>query len=88
MAPTLPIEPPPIGARAVTIGGSAHPVRNVMLRLTQPFNVSGHPAVTLPAGRTPRGFSCGVQLIGRLGGTMRLLAAALACESLPLTVDR
>jgi aspartyl-tRNA(Asn)/glutamyl-tRNA(Gln) amidotransferase subunit A len=88
MAPTLPIEPPPIGATAVTIGGSAHPVRNVMLRLTQPFNVSGHPAVTLPAGRTPRGFSCGVQLIGRLGGTMRLLAAALACESLPLTVGR
>jgi len=88
MAPTLPIEPPPIGAGAVTIGGSAHPVRNVMLRLTQPFNVSGHPAVTLPAGRTPRGFSCGVQLIGRLGGTMRLLAAALACESIPLTVDR
>jgi aspartyl-tRNA(Asn)/glutamyl-tRNA(Gln) amidotransferase subunit A len=88
MAPTLPIEPPPIGAGAVTIGGTAQPVRNVMLRLTQPFNVSGHPAVTLPAGRTSRGFSCGVQLIGRRGGTMQLLAAALACESLPLTVDR
>ena len=80
MAPTLPIEPPPIGASAVTIAGTAHPVRNVMLRLTQPFNVSGHPAVTLPCGRTSRGFPCGVQLIGRRGGTMPLLAAALACE--------
>jgi aspartyl-tRNA(Asn)/glutamyl-tRNA(Gln) amidotransferase subunit A len=80
MAPTLPIEPPPIGATAVTIGGTAHPVRNLMLRLTQPFNISGHPAVTLPAGRTSRGFPCGVQLIGGRGGTMRLLGAARACE--------
>ena len=82
MAPTLPIEPPPIGAATVTIAGTAHPVRNLMLRLTQPFNVSGHPAVTLPAGRTSRGFSCGVQLIGPPRRHLPLLAAALACEPL------
>ena len=82
MAPTLPIEPPLVGAATVTIGGTAHPVRNLMLRLTQPFNISGHPTVTIPAGRTSRGFSCGVQLIGRHGGTLPLLAAALGCEPL------
>jgi aspartyl-tRNA(Asn)/glutamyl-tRNA(Gln) amidotransferase subunit A len=80
IAPTLPIEPPLVGAGTVTIGGTGYPVRNVMLRLTQPFNISGHPAVTLPAGRTSRGFSCGLQLIGRHGGTLPLLEAALACE--------
>ena len=52
MAPTLPIEAPPIGANALTIAGTSHPVRDLMLRLTQPFNISGHPAVTIPCGRT------------------------------------
>ncbi|MCV7198517.1 amidase [Mycobacterium angelicum] len=32
---------------------------------TAPFNVSGHPAICLPAGVTPRGTPLGVQFIGR-----------------------
>jgi amidase len=32
---------------------------------TAPFNVSGHPAICLPAGATPRGTPLGVQFIGR-----------------------
>jgi aspartyl-tRNA(Asn)/glutamyl-tRNA(Gln) amidotransferase subunit A len=80
LTPTLPIEAPPIGAGAVTIAGAPHPVRNLMLRLTQPFNISGHPAVTLPCGETTRGLPCGLQLVGHRGGIGPLLEAALACE--------
>ena len=80
MAPTLPIEAPPIGASALMIAGTSHPVRNLMLRLTQPFNISGHPAVTIPCGRTATRLPCGLQLIGRRGGTLPLLESALACE--------
>jgi aspartyl-tRNA(Asn)/glutamyl-tRNA(Gln) amidotransferase subunit A len=80
MAPTLPIEAPPIGGHSVTIDGVSHPIRNMMLRLTQPFNISGHPAVTMPCGRTANGLSCGIQLIGRRGGTGPLLESARACE--------
>jgi aspartyl-tRNA(Asn)/glutamyl-tRNA(Gln) amidotransferase subunit A len=80
IAPTLPIEAPPVGAQAVTIDGTPHPVRNLMLRLTQPFNLSGHPAVTLPCGATPNRLPCGLQLIGHSGRTLALLDAALACE--------
>ena len=80
MAPTLPIEAPPIGANALMVAGTSHPVRGLMLRLTQPFNISGHPAVTIPCGHTGRGFPCGLQLIGRRGGTLPLLESALACE--------
>jgi aspartyl-tRNA(Asn)/glutamyl-tRNA(Gln) amidotransferase subunit A len=80
MAPTLPIEAPPIGANSVTIDGTSHPIRNLMLRLTQPFNISGHPAVTIPCGRTANGLPCGLQLIGRRGATGSLLESALACE--------
>jgi aspartyl-tRNA(Asn)/glutamyl-tRNA(Gln) amidotransferase subunit A len=80
IAPTLPIAAPPIGAQTVAIDGTPYPVRNVMLRLTQPFNLSGHPVITLPCGVTPAGLSCGMQLIGRRGRTQALLDAALGCE--------
>ena len=52
--PTLPIPAPPIGAAAVDVDGQKEPVRATMLRLTQLFNMTGHPAIALPAGRTAR----------------------------------
>jgi aspartyl-tRNA(Asn)/glutamyl-tRNA(Gln) amidotransferase subunit A len=77
--PTLPIPAPPIGAASVQIGGVTEPVRNLMLRLTQLFNLTGHPAIALPAGATPTGLPCSVQLVG--AETEELLSAALACEA-------
>lgn len=78
--PTLPIPAPRIGQENVTVDGTDWPVRAMMLRLTQAFNLTGHPAVTLPCGRTRQGLPCGLQLVGRRGGTQRLLAAAVTCE--------
>jgi aspartyl-tRNA(Asn)/glutamyl-tRNA(Gln) amidotransferase subunit A len=78
--PTMPIVAPLIGTATVEMDGTPEPVRNVMFRLTQPFNVSGHPALTLPAGRGLHGLPCGLQLVGHRGGTLRLLELGLACE--------
>src|SRR5690348_14605971 len=78
--PTLPIPAPPLGANTVEIGGKAEPVRNIMLRLTQPFDVTGHPAISIPCGRTPAGLPCGFQLVGCRHETDALLRTALACE--------
>jgi aspartyl-tRNA(Asn)/glutamyl-tRNA(Gln) amidotransferase subunit A len=78
--PTLPIEAPRLGQGMAAFPGRSEPIRNVMLRLTQLFNVTGNPAVTLPCGRTRAGLPCGLQLVGRSGGTPQLLAAAAACE--------
>jgi aspartyl-tRNA(Asn)/glutamyl-tRNA(Gln) amidotransferase subunit A len=78
--PTLPIPAPPIGASTVSIDGIEHPIRAVMLRLTQLFDLTGHPAISLPAGTTDSGLPCGVQLVGRCGDTPALLRAAFACE--------
>ena len=80
--PTLPIPAPTIGANTVQIGAVAEPVRNLMLRLTQPFNVTGHPAISMPSGLTPAGLPCAVQLVGRKMQTDALLRVALACETL------
>jgi amidase len=51
-----------------------------MLRLTQPFNVTGHPAIAMPAGHTSTGLPCSVQLVGCRAQTDALLKVALACE--------
>jgi len=80
--PTLPIPAPPLGAASVQVGSATEPVRNVMLRLTQTFDLTGHPAVSLPCGRTAEGLPCGFQLVGRRGQTEELLKLAQACERL------
>ena len=80
MLPTLPIVVPVTGAATVEIDGYPEPVRNLMLRLTQPFNVTGHPAITLPCGRGAKGLPCGLQLVGHRGATPALLDVARACE--------
>lgn len=63
--PALAIEPPPIGAESVKAGGLDMPVRAAMLRLTQPFNMSRHAALTLPCGTTSTGFPVGFQIVAR-----------------------
>ena len=72
LLPTLPIVPPRLGADAET-------VRPLMLRLTQLFDVTGHPAVSVPCG-TAGGLPAGVQLVGHRGRTAELLALAAALE--------
>jgi aspartyl-tRNA(Asn)/glutamyl-tRNA(Gln) amidotransferase subunit A len=63
-------------------------VRNLMLRLTQPFNVTGHPAIALPSGSTGEGLPCSVQLVGERRQTDALLRVALACETKILGAGR
>jgi aspartyl-tRNA(Asn)/glutamyl-tRNA(Gln) amidotransferase subunit A len=78
--PTLPIPAPPLGAAMVDVAHRREPVRNVMLRLTQLFNITGHPAVSLPCGRTKEGLPVGLQLVGRRGETRALMELAHSVE--------
>ncbi len=80
--PTLPIPAPPLGADSVTIGHASYPVRALMLRLTQLFDITRHPAISLPCGRTPSGLPVGLQLAGRLDRTRELMDVAEAVEAL------
>ena len=80
LLPALAIGAPPIGASSVTVHGGAEPVRAMMLRLTQLFNITGHPAIALPCGRGADGLPRALQLVGHRGGTDRLIAVAAAVE--------
>ena len=79
--PTLPIPAPPLGVDSVKVGPTQEPVRNIMLRLTQLFNLTGHPAIALPCGYTSDGLPCSLQLVGARRQTEPLLRVALACEA-------
>jgi aspartyl-tRNA(Asn)/glutamyl-tRNA(Gln) amidotransferase subunit A len=81
LLPALSIPAPPLGSTTVEIDGSPEPVRAAMLRLTQLFNLTGHPAIAVPAGRTRAGLPIGMQLVGGRGQTARLLSVAEAVEA-------
>jgi aspartyl-tRNA(Asn)/glutamyl-tRNA(Gln) amidotransferase subunit A len=78
--PTLPIPAPPVGAETVVIDGADQQVRGLMLRCTQLFNVTGHPAVSMPCGVTPQALPCSLQLVGRRFDTEALMRSAAAVE--------
>lgn len=79
--PSLGVPAVRLGAATVKVGGVEEPVRNITLRLTQLFNITGHPAITLPCATTSDGLPIGIQLVGGRGRTDGLLSVAAAVES-------
>jgi aspartyl-tRNA(Asn)/glutamyl-tRNA(Gln) amidotransferase subunit A len=53
-----------------------------MLRLTQLFNVTGHPAISIPCGRTSQGLPIGLQLVGQRHQTDGLLSLAETIDNI------
>jgi aspartyl-tRNA(Asn)/glutamyl-tRNA(Gln) amidotransferase subunit A len=82
LLPTMPIVAPPLGATDVALddGTGGTSVRAAMLRNTQLFNLTGHPAISIPI--PCGGLPIGLQLVGHRGETMRLAAVAAACAAL------
>jgi aspartyl-tRNA(Asn)/glutamyl-tRNA(Gln) amidotransferase subunit A len=78
--PSLAIPAPRLGTDTVEIDGRPVSVRNVTLRLTQLFNATGHPAVSIPCGATASGLPVGLQLVGRRSHTAQLLDVTQAVE--------
>ena len=65
LTPTLPITATPIGDPVVTIRGREQPVYLALLRNTEPFNLAGLPALSVPCGFGVNGLPVGLQIVGR-----------------------
>jgi aspartyl-tRNA(Asn)/glutamyl-tRNA(Gln) amidotransferase subunit A len=79
-APTLPVLPPLIGQKEISVGRTREDVRAALLRMTRPGNLTGLPAVSLPCGYTADSLPVGLQLIGRHYDEATLLRVAYAYE--------
>ncbi|MFI5695488.1 amidase [Kribbella sp. NPDC051586] len=77
--PSVPFVAPTIGERRVSVGGAQLEVRSALLSLTSPWNMTGSPAISVPAGEID-GLPVGVQLVAAAGNEGRLFAAARDIE--------
>ncbi|TDC72056.1 amidase [Actinomadura sp. GC306] len=79
---TVPAEP--FAAGAIAPAWAADPDDLLWLAwspATYPFNITGQPALTLPAGVTSSGLPAGLQLVGRVGADDLVLSAAARIEA-------
>jgi aspartyl-tRNA(Asn)/glutamyl-tRNA(Gln) amidotransferase subunit A len=87
LLPTIPCVAPASDARTVTIAGAEVGVQAALTRLPGPFNCSGSPVLSLPAGLVG-GLPVGVSLVGRIGGDRDLLDVAAWVEAAAPAIGR
>jgi Asp-tRNA(Asn)/Glu-tRNA(Gln) amidotransferase A subunit family amidase len=79
VTPTLAVPPFEHGEHPTEVDGTEiEPLRGWVL--TQPFNFSGHPVASIPAGFTDSGLPIGVQVVGNRHADADVLAASAAFE--------
>lgn len=81
VVPTTPITATHVGEESVTIQGSIHPTRGLLLRLNRPANLAGVPAISVPCGLTENGLPVGLQFISAVTDEALLLELARNFES-------
>lgn len=79
-APALPVGLDPLG-RVEIAGQDAGTIRGAWYPYTFPFNLTGHPALSLPCATSKIGLPIGLQLVGRWHEDAYLLEVAHAIEA-------
>jgi aspartyl-tRNA(Asn)/glutamyl-tRNA(Gln) amidotransferase subunit A len=86
VSPVLTAPPPPLDERlpdgpVLVNGQPTGTIRGGLYPYTFPFNLTGHPALALPCGRTRTGLPIGLQVAGRWYEDHRLLGVAALLEA-------
>ena len=83
LTPTTAAPPPLLGVALPTAADPLAPLRATLpyMAFTAPFNISGQPAISVPAGLDSRGLPLGIQLVAAWGEEALLLQVAAALEA-------
>ena len=80
LTPVTPFFPPVTGAETVLVNGREMVVRRNFTRFTNPFNLTGSPAISVPFGLSREGLPLAVQLVGAAFSETKLLQIAAVVE--------
>lgn len=80
LLPTTRIPAPPIAGQTIIIDGEEVFAPNILTSNTNPFNVTGMPALSLPCGFTAAGLPIGLQVVTRRWDEVTALRIAAAYE--------
>lgn len=78
--PTLPDTAQKIGVDEFEIAGRREPTFDAMIRYPSVFNLTGHPALSIPIGLTEKGLPAGLQLAAASFNEKTLIRAGYAYE--------
>lgn len=81
ITPSCPIIAPEIDSDFIEWGDKKEPVGNAITRYTSFFNMTGHPAISIPCGIHSLGLPMGVQLVGHHFDENTLLKVAHVLEN-------
>jgi aspartyl-tRNA(Asn)/glutamyl-tRNA(Gln) amidotransferase subunit A len=81
VAPMLAITAPRIGQTTVEVGGKVKEINPVFIRLADPFNLTGQPAISVPCGFGTDGLPIGLQIAAAAGAEHAVLRVARAYEA-------
>lgn len=87
VSPVLTTLPPPLNDRlpdgpVLVDGQPSGAIRGGLYPYTYPYNLTGHPALTIPCGRSAGGLPIGLQIVGAWYADDTLLAVAAMTEML------
>lgn len=84
VTPTVPVTPTDVNVKELTLEGEKESIDECLIRFTSLFNITGHPAISMPCGLSDDSVPIGLQLIANHHREDLLILSAYSYEQAAL----